>query len=84
MFKAKTPEPSRDIVSGHDMSPTTFQVTYCNVDLLELVMAISLGKCHFNAILFNSLVKISMSSREGGGHVDFEVGWYPDFVAKAA
>ena len=84
MLESETPKPSRDIVCCHDVSPPTFEVTDGDVDLLELVVTIRLGEGHLDTILINSLLEIGMPSSKGGSHIDLEVRWNPDFVAKSA
>ena len=64
------------------MSPSTFKVSYSNVDLLELVVAVRFSKGHFDAIFSNHLLEISVSTMEGSGHVNFQVSWHPNFITK--
>jgi hypothetical protein len=66
------------------MSPPTFEIADSDVDLLQLVVTVRLGKGYFDTIFVNSLLEIGMPPCKGGSHIDLEVCWNPDFVAKSA
>jgi hypothetical protein len=66
------------------MSPPPFKVTYRDINLLQLVVAVGLGKRKFDAIFIDGTMKVGMSTSERGGHIDFKVGRDTNVVAKAA
>ena len=66
------------------MSPSLFKITYCDINLLELVVAVRLGKCYLHAIFIDGTLKIGMPAVKSGAHINFKIGRDTNFVAKTA
>ena len=82
MFNAITPKMPWHIAFGHWLMPSMFQVSYCEVNLLKLIMLILFSICHVNAILPHSCEEWCMATHKTCGQVWFEVDRDSNIITK--
>jgi hypothetical protein len=82
MFQPETPESLRYIASQHLVLPLSFEVSYCHVNLLELVVAIWFRERHIDTELLHESLEVRSVSDEGCGHVGFQASWYSDVLGE--
>ena len=83
VLKPKTPQSSWDIECTHFISPFTFQLSNCYINLLQLIVSIGFGVSHINAKFLDEALKIGMTADKGRCHIAFEVGWYANLLGKS-